>query len=685
VAGTFSTEKDDQSGLADLAVRPLGNHRLTLFGDLELPKGISFTDAPWSAGAMMEVVDGVKLVGRYFEDESFALSLAYSFGGGVKSGRLRGTASPRFDKNNDHLYTNYGVRIGFAERNVIGAYLQKNRYYLHMNLKGPVVHSRYKFFDDGLTLKNVLEVLEDAKNDSRVKGVAVNLSGSQMSWGTAWEIREKLAELQKDGKHVVVFVDEVYTTTYHLASVADRIVMDPEGLMFLSGYVMGRTYMPNLLDKLGLGFDEWRFLKYKSAAESLSRHSMSEADREQRQAITDELYNTVRNNVAKSRGVSPSTFDKWIDEITLFTSAAAMREGMVDALGRWEDVKDIIAKLEESKKSYVGARSLAGYFFKSKRWSEPPRVALVYALGECAMDSGIKARRLEKIFQGIRDDRRVKAVVFRVNSPGGSALASDVVVRALKKCSEKKPVVVSQADVAASGGYWISMYADEIVAQPATITGSIGVIGGWVWDNGMGEKIGIEGDHVKRGEHADLLFGLRLPLIGIRVPHRPLTTEERDRIMSEMETFYNGFVQKVATGRNMEAEAVEKVAQGRVWTGIQGKEVGLIDRIGGLEVALDVARERAGISPSEEVKVVEYGLKGWFDLGELNPFPFSKMWREPENREEFDPCVAGFAGFVGYLDRYELLYIREFMKNNGKPMCLIPPDYLPREAKSFSE
>jgi protease-4 len=448
---------------------------------------------------------------------------------------------------------------------------------------------------------------------------------------------------------------------------------------------MGRTYMSNLLDKLGLGFDEWRFLKYKSAAEALSRHSMSEADREQRQAIIDGYYDTVRSNVATSRGVSEATFDGWVDEFTLVRPAVAMEAGMVDTLGRWEDVKDVIAELEGSSKTYLGAKSLAGCYFESKRWSEPPRIALVYALGECAMESGIKARRLEKIFQQLRDDTSVKAVVFRVNSPGGEALASDVVVEALKKCSEQKPVVVSQADVAASGGYWISMYADEIVAQPGTITGSIGVIGGWIWNNGMGDKIGIEGDFVKRGDHADLFFGLTLPLIGMRVPHRPLTADERKQIMSELEIFYDGFVEKVAEGRNMEAEAVEKVAQGRVWTGIEGEEIGLIDRIGGLEVAIDIARERAGIDPGEEFDVVEYGTRGWFNLAALNPLPFPFSWRGRDHREDFDPGVAAFCGYAGHPDRYDFLYLRAIAKHNGRPLCLIPPDFLPREAGTISD
>lgn len=688
LAGIFSTQRDHQSGLADLAIRPLGDERFTLFGDVELPRRISTSDAPWSAGAMVELIAGVRLIGRYFDDESFALTLAYSAGGGVKTGSARAAGSWRFDKDAEYAYSNYGIRMGFPERNVVASHFQKNRYYLSMNLGGPIVHSRFKYFDSGQTLKSVLDALEDARVDPRVKGVALNLSGSRMSQGMAWEIREKLEQIQKAGKHVVVFVDEVYMPIYYVASVADRIVQDPEGIMILSGYVMGRTYLVNLLEKLGIGFDEWRFLKYKSAVEFLSRHSMSDADREQRQALVDGYYQQVRDGVTRSRRISGTEFDRWVNDLTLIGPAAAMREGIVDTLGSWEDVKDVIAGLEGSKKPYLGPNMLAGQTFKSTRWGEPPQIAVVYALGECDMDKGINARRLERIFQRVRVDQGVKAVVFRVNSPGGSAMASDVVARALKKCSHEKPVIVSQAEVAASGGYWISMNADTLLAQPTTITGSIGVIGGWVWNNGLGDKVGLEGDFVKKGEHADLFFGLTLPFMGISIPHRALTQEERDQIIGEMKVFYDGFVEKVAMGRSMKPEEVEEVAQGRVWTGLQGKKLGLIDEIGGLETACAIARERAGIAPNEEVNIVEYGTRGWFNFAALNPLPFSIPWGgsggSDSSDREFDGAAA-FSGYTDLYDGYEIMYLKEIVKNNGRALCLIPPDYLPRGAKSKND
>jgi protease-4 len=684
--GIFSTEQRDQTGLFDLSVRPLADERLALFGDFELPRGVSLKDAPWSAGAMVEWPAGLRLVGRYYENETWSLGIVYSFGGAMNTGHLRLSGNPRFDTESDVAYTNWGLRLGYPERGFIGEYFQRDRHYMTMSLKGPVVHTRYKYFDRGRTLTSLLKSIDDAKNDPRIKGVAINLSGIRISKGNAWEVRQSLASLRDSGKHVVLYFDEANMTTYHLASVADRVVMDPEGILLMPGYVLGRTYLAGTLEKLGLGFDEWRFLKYKSAAETYSRTSMSEADREQRQALVDGYYDTMRADVTKSRGVSPETFDRWVDDFTLILPSVAKREGIVDDIARWDDIRDVVTGLEGQPKNFVGPGSAAGTFYKSQRWGEPPRIAVVYALGECAMDKGIRARQLEKLILGLRNNWYVKAVVLRVNSPGGSALASDLVAEAIQKCSRVKPVIVSQGDVAASGGYWISMYGDEIVAQPTTITGSIGVIGGWVWNKGFAEKLGLDADFVKRGEHADLLFGPKLPLIGLGVPHRPLSQGERDQIIAEMDTLYQGFVTKVSRGRGMEREAVAKIAQGRVWTGDEGKDVGLVDTIGGLSTAIEIAREKAGIGPDEEIKIMDFSEKGLFDISDLKPdmipIHFWWPWRTNDGGGETDMDDVLRANF---LDDYEVTYLREIASNNGRALCLIPPEYLPRDARTASE
>jgi protease-4 len=672
--GTFSTERADQSGLADVAIRPLGDERLTVFGDLELPRGVKLEDAPWSAGAMLQFIPGASLVGRYFEDESFTLAFVYAFGSDREDAHVRGSVSPRFDKDGDHVATNYSGRIGFAERSLTTEYMYEDSHYLDMHLRGNIVHTRYKYFDPNQTLYDVLDQLEHVRTDRRVSGVAINLSGARISRGNAWELREKLEQVQDAGKGVVVYIDEAGMNQYHVASAADRIVMEPEGLLILPGYTMGRTFIRNMLEKVGLGAEEWRFRDYKSAMEFLVRHEMSEADREQRQALVDEYYRTMTGDVAESREVSQETVDGWVDEITLVTPQRALEEGIVDELGLWEDVDEVIEELEGEKKRRRGARPSHERRAPTRRWGVMPQIAVVYAIGECALDSGIRARRLSKLIRRLSGRRDVKAVVLRVNSPGGSPLASDIVAEAVKECVENKPVIVSQGDVAASGGYYISMCADEIVVQPTTITGSIGVIGGWVWDDGMGEKLGMEGDMVKAGEHADIFFSLRFPFVGIKVPHRPLTDTERERVLEEMGIFYERFVDSVAEARGLDRDEVAEIAKGRVWTGVQGIDNGLADTIGGLETAIARAREKAGYDPDDEIAVVQYGSKGLFDANRFEPMPFLPFLNRSDTETD-----SGLSG-LDFLDEYEFTYLRELARHNGRPLCMIPPEFMPRES-----
>ena len=243
----------------------------------------------------------------------------------------------------------------------------------------------------------------------------------------------------------------------------------------------------------------------------------------------------------------------------------------MDQLGRWSDLDKVMKSVVGKKKSPMPGNMLHDYADVYTDWGNPPHIAVVYGLGECAMDRGINARKLERVFKRLQNDRNVKAVVFRVDSPGGDGMASDVVAEALRKCAEKKPVIVSQGQVAGSGGYWISMHGDTIVAGPNTITGSIGVIGLWIYDKGFTGKLGMTSDYVKRGEHADLGFGVYLPLFG-QIPARNLTDEERAKMEALIKKFYAIFVEKVANGRNMDVSQVEQIAEGRFYSGIDGKD-----------------------------------------------------------------------------------------------------------------
>jgi len=267
------------------------------------------------------------------------------------------------------------------------------------------------------------------------------------------------------------------------------------------------------------------------------------------------------------------------------------------------------------------------------------------------MDEGITARKLVYDVQAVVEDRSVKAIVLRVDSPGGDPMASDYIAEALKKAKGKKPVIVSQGAVAASGGYWLSMYGDTIVAAPNTVTGSIGVIGGWAYNKGIKEKLGMSTDLVKVGDHADLGFGFTLPFIGLGLPDRAMTDVERTRMEYAIKTMYREFVGKVASGRKRDTDAVEAIAQGRVWSGYDGLQNGLVDILGGLETAITVAKERAGIRKDEEVTLLELPKKGLIDFSQFMPKLIGVEVKQK------DPILE---------------HLRFLLQHNGQPMPILP-------------
>jgi protease-4 len=614
----YSLQSDCQQGVADIGIRPFGNSRLTLFGDMAMREKTKFNEAPWSAGAVFEIIPGINLTGRYFRNEKFTAGLTINFGMASIGSQLY------FDDKQDHTQNAYSYRVGGMRPSVFPGLVDKDKRYLKIDLEGRITYQDYMFFNSGNNkFLDILRDLQAAGDDPRIALVAINISSMSVAPEHAWEIREELKKLQAKGKKVIIFTDRCGITNYHLASVADKIVLDPEGMINIFGYALGNTYFKGTLAKLGLGFDEWRFFKYKSAAEVLSRDNMSDADREQIQAFTDDLYETVRKDVRQSRSLSDSMFDYLVDEQTVFLPNVALERNLVDTLARWSDIDKIIEKTMGEKLRPMARNELFANAMPPVQWGMLPEVAVVYGLGTCALDSGIKARWLEKEFLKLSNDRSVKAVVFRVDSPGGDGLASDMVAEALKKCAARKPVIVSQGQVAGSGGYWISMYGDKILAGPTSITGSIGVIGGWLYDKGFSEKLGMTSEYVKRGKHADLGHGVVIPFLNLTVPSRTLNDEERVSMEKIIRELYDNFVGKVAAGRHMTVDEVKAVAQGRFYSGLDGLEAGLIDEIGGVMLAIEIAKNQAGLKPDQEISIKEVPkYRGLFGFD--SPFPFAK-------------------------------------------------------------
>lgn len=647
--GQFSTTSRDNQGIFDVALRVLGDERLALFADYSVQRGMALKDGPWSTGIVWEVLPGLRITGRYFDTEIYTVGLSFSLGhAGV-------TAQPLWDSENRHAYNTFGVRAGAYDRNVLHGNVGMKKY-LRLSLKGPIKYQRYRWFDKSMTLVDLLETIEKAKNDKSIAGIAVNTSGIYTNMEMKWELRDKLEDFKKSGKKVVVYIDDAGLSTYHLATVADRIVMDPTGDLSIPGIMGGRTYVKGTLEKIGIGFDEWRFYKYKSAYETFAREDFSEAEEEQIQRLIDEAYRITRESICDARKISGTEFDRIVNEMAFLDPEEALDLGLVDELGKWDAVDDMIGDLEGMKLATVSPKYFDIYQQPIEAyWGQRRQIAMIYAVGVCAMDEGINARKLSQYIDAARKSKKIEAVVFRVDSPGGNGMASDLVAEALKKCAMAKPVIVSQGMVAASGGYWISMYADKIVASPVTITGSIGVAGGWFYDKGLKEKLGMSTDLAKVGEHADLGFGATMPLVGLRLPDRNLTDDEYSRMKDRITSFYSKFVGKVAEGRNMEYEEVDDIGQGRVWLGTDGRNVGLVDELGGLETAIRLAKREAGIPQDEKVALVEM------------PQP------ELMSSRIFAPRLFG----IEIAEEDEFVNLVKFrIKHNGDPMPMLPMEQM---------
>jgi protease-4 len=629
-------------------IRPFQNYRVTFFGDYVFTEDETLGRIKWSAGASLEPIDGLRFIGRYFEGQSFNVGVQLGLGG------LGFTSISHFDEDAKQTYNTYGIRIGANDRNFLNVFSGNNNY-VKMDLMGGLKYQTFRIFDDSKTLLNLLEQIEAAKNDNSVTGIAINISGMNINREMLWEVREKLRELKLSGKKIYVYADRIGMDEYHFASVADKIILDPMGSISLNGYLMGRTFYKGSLDKIGIGFHELRYFKYKSAVESYSREDFSEADREQRQRLVDENYYLAQKEICASRKFTFEYFDQLVDSTYLYLPEDAVKIKLVDTLARWSDIGSIIKKYEQEDKNLISTNSLEEFTNPDDYWGSKPKIAVIYAIGGTSMDDGIKARTLVKYVEAAINSNSVKAIILRVDSPGGDALAADLIADVLRKEKGKKPIIVSQGYVAASGGYWLSMYADTIIAAPNTITGSIGVISAFYFNKDLKQQLGLSYDYVKKGKFADLGYGVSLPLVGLSIPDRDFTDKELSIAETGIKTLYKDFVNKVALGRKKSFYEIEKIAQGRVWSGSDGLRNGLVDKLGGLDEAIKIALEKTDLTNSE-YEIIEMPEREWFDFNALLP-SFLRI----ENTISEDPFIKD---------------LKFRLKNNAVPMPILPTDFI---------
>ena len=450
--------------------------------------------------------------------------------------------------------------------------------------------------ENSIGLDDVLKNIEKAKKDDNIVGIY--LKGGSLSGGIASikEIRNALIDFKKSGKFIVAYADNYSQRMYYLASVADKVLINPQGMLELKGLSAQTMYFKNTLDKLGIEMQIVKVGTFKSAVEPLIMTKMSDANRLQVNVFMHSIWNTILKEISTSRKIPVDKLNSYADEMLMFQPTEKSKQyGLVDSLVYIDQVDTVLRKCVKNLKK---GEDLT--FVKNSAMTKVPdtgkydksKVALIYAVGEItdAEGEGIVARDMVKTINDVAKDSAVKAVVFRVSSPGGSAYASEQIWHALNRLKTKKPLIVSMGDYAASGGYYIACTADKIIAQPNTITGSIGIFGVIPNIKGLNEKLGITYDGVKTNKMSDAI-----------TVNRAFTPEERDLMQNYVNRGYELFVKRCADGRKLKVEQIKAIAEGRVWTGEDALKIGLVDKIGGLNDAIKLAVEKA--------KLQSYNLK----------------------------------------------------------------------------
>jgi protease IV len=450
-------------------------------------------------------------------------------------------------------------------------------------------------------LNDIINNLKKAREDQNIEGVLLDLTSLRTGWATSSEIRKALLDFKESGKFIISYGETYTQNAYYLSTVADEIYLHPEGVIDFRGLNGEVLFIKNMLDKLGIDPQVIRHGKYKSAGEPLFLEKMSQENREQVLAYISSLWNNILGDIASARGLSLNHLNEVADAFNTRNADLALEHQMIDGIKYHDEIRKLLLeKVGKEKDKDLNLITLSRYNRAPlPKGSITPRsrnkVAVVYASGNILPGEGGErtiGSNVAKAMREARLDTTVKAIVLRINSGGGSALVSDVILREVKLAAESKPVIASMGDVAASGGYYIACAADLIMVSPNTITGSIGVFGMIPnMQNFFNNKLGITFDNVKTNELADL------PSVS-----RPLSTKEREIIQESIEQVYETFIGHVAEGRKMPVDLVDELGQGRVWSGSEARQNGLIDEFGGLSDAIAKAAELAGL---EDYRTVE--------------------------------------------------------------------------------
>lgn len=461
-----------------------------------------------------------------------------------------------------------------------------------------------------MTVEQVWSTFHKAAADSRIKGIIFEPRGLEIGWAKMQEIHEEILQFKKSGKPIISFLRNPSAREYYLAAATDKIFLAPEDSLDLKGLRVEAVFIKNTFDKLGIHADVIHAGKYKDAGDIFTQTSMTPETHEVLDQILDQYYGNLIDTVAEGRKKQVDAVRAMIDQGP-FMANEALANGLIDAFGYEDQAADEMKiRLKQTELTRLSARAYS---------KTPPlsggvsrRIALVIGEGEITRgsgnsssdDQGITAAAFTKLLKQVEDDSSIRGVIIRVDSPGGDGVASDDILHEAKNLSKKKPVVISMSDLAASGGYFISMTGDPIVAYPNTLTGSIGVIYARMSLHGLYDKIGVNKQILKRGQFADL-----------DSDYAPLNDQQRQKLSGQIDAFYKSFVSRVAEGRRKTFDQIEPIAQGRVWLGAQAKQNGLVDDLGGLDRAVELVRQRAHIAATDRITLVPYpGKRSILDM-----------------------------------------------------------------------
>ncbi len=480
--------------------------------------------------------------------------------------------------------------------------------YLELNIVGDIKDRSEDdpvskmLFGEMPSMEGLLANIRKAAIDQNIDGIILRPFISSIGWAQAEELRDALKNFRASGKKVYVYLEMAGNKEYYLAAAGDMIFGPPEGILLIDGITASTYFLKGSLDKLGIDAQVVAYGKYKNAPDMFTRKNMSDAQKEVTNSILDDYYGRYIKEISADRGISENDLRDAVD-YGLYSLRDAYAKKLVDTLLYYNDFKDYLKKDGNRRLRIVSYSRYNKVSFGSLGVHAKETIAIVYGSGDIVSGIGenvspenmITSESMANSIRKAAENDRIKAIVLRINSPGGSSTAADIIWREVVKAREKKPVIVSMSDMAASGGYYISMAADTIVAEPSSLVGSIGVFS-WKFNfNGLYDKLGVDKDAMHRGKNADLFS-----------ENQNYTSAQREIMTTNIMNFYKVFVTKVAEGRHMSYEAVNDIAQGRVWTGAEGLKNGLVDKLGGLKEAVEVAKEMTGIPETDFVNVISY-------------------------------------------------------------------------------